>query len=111
MGTPELHASVVEYLKLAARPGVVFHHSPNEGRRGWKAQRDVKTHGVHKGWPDLEILHDGRTYFLELKSLKGRVTPAQKACHQQISDAGFEVAICRSVDEVIAQCQAWDLVR
>ena len=71
-----LHASVVEHLKYVLRPGVVVHHSPNEGRRGWKAQRDIKSHGTLAGWPDLEILHQGQTYFVEIKTLKGRITPA-----------------------------------
>ena len=37
----QIHAATVDYLRLALRPGVVFHHSPNEGHRGWKAQRDI----------------------------------------------------------------------
>ena len=38
----QLYATVTEYLALALRPGVIFHHSPNEGKRGWKAQGDLK---------------------------------------------------------------------
>jgi len=105
-----IHAATVDYLKLALRPGVVFHHSPNEGRRGWKAQRDVKSHGVHAGWPDLEILHNGKTYFIELKSLKGRLTARQKLCHEQLIHAGFYVKICRSLDDVVVCCRNWGLI-
>jgi hypothetical protein len=107
----QIHAATVDYLRLALRPGVVFHHSPNEGHRGWKAQRDIKSHGVHAGWPDLEILHDGKTYFVELKSTKGRLTTRQRQCHEQLKQAGFYVETCRSLDDVITCCQSWGLIK
>tara|TARA_B100000315_G_scaffold246118_1_gene273036 strand:+ start:1139 stop:1498 length:360 start_codon:yes stop_codon:yes gene_type:complete len=106
----DLHAGVVEYLKLVLLPGAVLHHSPNEGKRGWKAQRDIKSHGTKAGWPDLEILHHGKTYFVELKSSKGRLTPRQKLCHEQLQQAGFHVETCRSLDEVLTCCQKWGLI-
>ena len=106
----DLHAGVVEYLKLVLVSDAVMHHSPNEGRRGWKAQRDIKTHGTKAGWPDLEILHRGNTYFVELKSAKGRLTTRQKQCHEQLRQAGFCVETCRSLNEVIICCQKWGLI-
>ena len=35
--------------------------------------------GVHSGFADLIVLCAGRVLFLELKSLKGRLSPAQEA--------------------------------
>ena len=107
----QLHATVTEYLALARRPGVVCHHSPNEGRRGWKAQGDLKKNGVRKGWPDIEIIADGRAYFIELKRKGAKPTTDQLQCHCDLARAGCEVKICQSFETVEATVKGWGLTR
>ena len=107
----QIHGAVIAYLRLAARPGVAFHHSPNEGRRTrWEGAQLART-GTQAGWPDLEIVAGGRAYFLEIKSERGRPTPQQAMCHDALREAGSEVAIVRSVDEAIATLRRWNVVR
>ena len=96
----EFHISVIDYLELVLPKDCVVHHSPNEGKRGWNAQRKMKTHGTVAGWPDLELLYKGKMYFIELKTTKGRVRPVQFDCHQRLYEAGSTVFVCRSIDEV-----------
>jgi hypothetical protein len=57
--------------------------------------------GVKEGTPDMIILDAGRAIFLELKSLKGRVSPAQQVCHKSLRRAGCAVYVIRSLDETI----------
>lgn len=109
MRESELHTAICQYLALALPRSAVLHHSPNEGKRGWKAQRDLKTHGTKAGWPDLEIIYEGRAYFIELKSTKGDTTPVQKSMHTQLRDAGCPVMVCRSLAEVAITLQAWTI--
>lgn len=59
------------------------------------------------GLPDLLILYpaalqDGSAamWFVELKSDKGRLSPAQEACLQQLANLNARVAVLQGVDEV-----------
>lgn len=111
MTEAQLHTAVIDYLSRALNASAVVHHSPNEGRRGWKAQRALKTHGTRKGWPDIEIVAGGHVYFLELKAPRKYPTPAQRACHMDLRAAGCEVAVCRSIEEIAVAVTGWGLTR
>ena len=63
----------------------------------------VKTHGgPHQaaGLPDLVVIYLGCTVWFEVKNEKGKVTALQAATHQRMADAGGDVYVVRSVDEV-----------
>lgn len=47
------HIKVVEYLKWC--PTIFWHHTPNEGKRNWAAQKYNKLMGARKGMPDFMI--------------------------------------------------------
>ncbi len=100
MSEADLHATVEEFLDLALPPLTARHHSPNEGKRGWAAQRAIKRQGVHKGWPDIEVFYQGQAFFIELKDGKRKLSPDQRACHLALKSAGCPVAVCRSIHEV-----------
>jgi hypothetical protein len=57
--------------------------------------------GVHPGFADLVVLCDGRMLFLELKSLKGRLSPAQEAFRDAVLAQGFGWALVRSLDDAL----------
>lgn len=98
-----LHKKVVQILEQALPSDAVLHHSSNEGKRGWNAQRDLKASGAKKGWPDLEIIYRGRAIFIELKSATGRLEPHQREMCDRLILAGATVApVCRTPEEVIA---------
>lgn len=103
----QLQAQIASYLSVALPVDARFHHSPSEGKRGWRSQAALKSSGFSAGWPDLEIIWQGRVYFLELKSEKGRVSPAQAECHAGLIAAGASVAIIRSLEEAVSQLRAW----
>ena len=107
----QIHAAVVAYCHRAMRPGVVVHHSPNEGKRTRWEGAQLKRTGVMAGWPDLTFIADGRAYGLELKTAKGRLTPPQAIAHDRLKEAGMKVEIARSVEEAVAVLRSWNLVR
>ena len=100
MSERELQSSVIEFLSHALPVAAAFHHSPNEGKRGWHAQRDFKHGGSVPGWPDIEIIYKGRGYFIELKAPKKYPTPEQRGVHAWLRRAGAPVVTCRSLIEV-----------
>jgi hypothetical protein len=107
-----VHSAVLCWLR-AVLPGQAYiHHSPNEGRRGWKAQADIKALGVMQGHPDLEILYDGCAYFLEVKRpppAKTYLTPAQRDVHARLIESGAKVAVVRSIDDAREAIASWSI--
>jgi len=97
-----LQHAVMQYLALALPPDAIAHHSPGEGMRSLRAQRDLKRSGHVKGWPDIEIIWRGRAYFIELKAPRGSLSAAQRETHRRLSYAGAEVMLCKSVEQVEA---------
>jgi hypothetical protein len=106
-GTPEadLQRAVVTALRFALPKDAIIHHCANEvteaGPRGAKRQAILVGMGVHSGFADLIILCGGRVLFLELKSLKGRLSPAQEAFRDAMLAQGFGWALVRSLDDAL----------
>ena len=97
-----LHATVVRFLRMALPDGAMFHHSSNESDGSARYTRRQMGMGMVPGWPDIEVIHKGRAYFIELKSAKGRLTANQSLCLGRLEDAGAPWAVCRSLEEVEA---------
>jgi len=106
-GTPEadLQRAVVTALRFALPKTAIIHHCANEvtepGPRGAKRQAILVGMGVHNGFADLIVLCDGRVLFLELKSLKGRLSPEQEAFRDGVLAQGFGWALVRSLDDAL----------
>ena len=45
------------------------------------------------GIPDLICLKDGKAFFVEVKSKKGKVAPLQKFRHEELLKFGFETIV------------------
>lgn len=106
-GTPEadLQRVVVQALRFALPRSAIIHHCANEvteaGPRGAKRQAILVGMGVHPGFADLMVLCDGRVLFLELKSVKGRLSPAQEAFRDAMLAQGHGWALVRSLDDAL----------
>ncbi|PXW68498.1 hypothetical protein C7964_1034 [Loktanella sp. PT4BL] len=106
-GTPEadLQRAVVVALRFALPKGAIVHHCANEvteaGPCGARRQAILVGMGVNPGFADLIVLCDGRVLFLELKSLKGRLSPEQEAFRDAILAQGFGWALVRSLDDAL----------
>jgi hypothetical protein len=98
----QLQRSVVDLLRLyEARGSLTFTHCPNGGWRSKAEAGAFKAMGVRAGVPDLLVwVADGRSFGIELKSGAGKLSPAQAAWHDTVSNLGHRVYVCRSVDDV-----------
>tara|TARA_R110002051_G_scaffold16255_2_gene49092 strand:- start:437 stop:829 length:393 start_codon:yes stop_codon:yes gene_type:complete len=107
-GTPEADAqrAIVSALRIALPRDAIVHHCANEvteaGPRGAKRQAILVGMGVHPGFADLLVISEGRVLFLEVKSAKGRLRPAQDAFREIVLAQGFGWALVRSVDDALA---------
>ncbi len=59
----------------------------------------VLMHAVGGGFPDIIACRHGHAHFIEIKSRKGRLTPAQKVFFE--AWCGPVIHIVRSVDEAL----------
>lgn len=107
----QIQRSVVRHLEIHARPGVVFYHPANGGKRSKVEAARFKAEGVRRGVPDIAIVANGRPLYLELKTAKGRLSPEQADMHCDLVAAGAEVAVAHGIDEAIAQLATWGLLR
>lgn len=89
-----LHASIADFLNVALPPGAFWTTIPG-GDRG-----PTLAPGYHAGAPDVLLLWNARAIFFEIKTEKGRLSPAQKVAHAEITLAGSVVHVVRSVNEL-----------
>jgi len=95
--------AILRFLQIALPGDALIHATLAEGNRGGRkgvvdgARR--KAMGQLAGMPDLMIAVRGRVAFMEVKTPSGRVSPAQKSVHENLSAQGLPVAVVRSVDD------------
>ena len=84
---------------------LLWHHSPNEGKRSELQGKYLKQCGMQTGWPDLEILDGHKVVFVEFKTPNGRQSAEQKKIQGRIEEMGMKYIICRTREEFIALCR------
>ncbi len=107
----EIHKAVVNHLSIRGEPNVFWFHPANGGKRSWSQGKLFKALGVIAGVPDLIFLKSARVYGLELKTLKGRLQPAQSACMEAMRASGAECAVARGLDEALVILECWGILR
>ncbi len=106
-----IHGAVVQHLRQRGVPGLIFWHTPNDGKRGYKAASRLKRMGMRAGVSDIILVHDGRIYGLELKTEKGRASEEQSQFLYDLNGAGGYGCICHGLDRALKTLEAWGLVR
>lgn len=69
---------------------------PNAGKRGATAIRTAKAEGLAKGAPDMVVLWNGETVFLEWKNKNGKPSPQQADWLNWLHSNGHPCAVVRS---------------
>ena len=118
----DLHAAVAQALDVLLMPPATWTTFPagNIELTGQAAAKLARL-GLKRGWPDVLVLH-GTLYGIELKRVDGvlsrtrtvrtrrgslRVVEGQRDTFPRLEAAGMVIAVCRSVDAVLAQLAAW----
>jgi hypothetical protein len=74
-------------------------HVANERNTSKAAGAILKSKGVVAGVPDYVFNFANKTYYFELKTSVGTLSPAQKEVHAALRKQGFIVEIIRTVEE------------
>lgn len=110
----QLQRAIVQYLGILEGQGrLFFFHVPNEGGRGLKQRGAIlKGLGLRAGVPDLIICCPcGQVQFVEIKTERGTLSVNQGMTFAALARLGFSPDIVRSLDDMIALCKYWGLVR
>ena len=106
-----LQVSIIDALKKILSASVCFTAFP-AGGGGRVRGAKLKRAGLNPGWPDIQfIAHDGKYYGMEVKTPKGRLSPAQRSLHQRLAENGCDVVVVRSVEEAMDAVNEWKLTR
>ena len=108
-----LQIQIVEYLSLiASKNDFIFFSIPNEGAMtaavsaGMKKTdiakflNTLKKMGMLPGIPDLCIIKNGRAYFMEVKTEKGKLSKQQGIIKLALADRKCLVRVVRSLEDV-----------
>ena len=94
----QVQKAIITYLQLK---GWLVAHIPNGGRDA-AHRRQMARQGAVNGWPDLVAIdRQGQTLWVEVKTAKGRISPAQKAVISELEARGCQVLVARSLDDVV----------
>ena len=102
-----LHRTVAEWIGISERRYPFLNwiiHVPNGGKRPRGEAGKLKALGVRPGVPDFLLplpspSGQWRGLAIELKSDRGRLSTAQSAWLERLSQAGWLVGIARSLDD------------
>lgn len=67
--------------------------------------------GAIAGVPDLQLLHRGRAFFIELKAEDGILSEAQRGVATCLACCDVPFGVARDVDEVLQLIDAWEIPR
>ena len=111
MTEDQIQIALVKHIELRASPGVLWFHVPNGGSRHPAEAAKMKKMGVRPGVADLLFFSMGENFALELKSLNGRHSNAQKDFGSDWKGmAQGEYYVAYGLDEALAWLIAQGLI-
>jgi len=99
----DIQKACVKWFR-AQYPGILLHHSPNEGKRSPQYMNWLKSLGTLPGCPDIlifERLGDYCGLAVEMKAPGGKLTENQAWFMAKLGAAGWAHEECRSLTEFI----------
>jgi hypothetical protein len=106
-----IHRAILAHLRIRGPRQAFVFAVPNGGARSPVEASIMKGLGTVAGVPGFIILHEGRTYGLELKADGKKATARQLETHVAMRTAGAEIAVAVGLDAALRQLEAWNLLR
>jgi hypothetical protein len=105
-----LQTSIFQAINLILSKDVLITCFPSGGGGKIRGAR-LKRMGLVAGWPDLQLLHKGKYYGIEVKTPVGKLSPAQSELHEKLKSQGAKVAVVKSEKEAMDLIYEWKLQR
>ena len=107
-----MQRAVFEHIEWRGKPGWRFWSTPNAARRSLRMGAELKRQGMKAGVGDVSAISPSGQYFeLELKTAKGRLSPAQQERQDALRHSGVEVATAYGLDAALAILRRWGALR
>jgi hypothetical protein len=106
-----LQKAVIAYLRIRAKPHVIYFHVPQGGRMRPQRGALLKALGVRAGVADIILFHNCLAYCLELKAPSGRMSPDQETFAADCKAAGVAYTVAYSLDAALAALKGWGMLR
>lgn len=112
----DIQRAVCQWLEVQERLGkLTWYAIPNGGKRSKIEAAIMKGLGVRAGIPDLLVLCEGRSLYIELKAPEnkltgykgGKVSKEQQEAMERLETHGASCVVCWSTDEAIAAVTAF----
>lgn len=108
----KLQVALCDYLAIGGRKDLYWAAIPNGGHRHIRQATKLKAEGVRPGSPDMFFMLDsGKTGWLELKTKKGSLSPAQREFRDKALALGHLWAVVNNIDDAIHTLSAWGVFR
>jgi hypothetical protein len=107
----EIHLAVVDHLRQRGNPNAVWWHTPNQSKANPQYRRKLAAMGLRPGVSDLTFLLNKEAFALELKRDGGRPTESQLEFLDDWRAAGGHGVVAEGLDEALAICKTWGLIR
>lgn len=98
-----LQVTVKQYFVMCLPSDVEWSSTLNGVYLGPSQRSKMKASGLRPGPLDIFLIHNRRTYWLELKSDVGRLSEDQKRFISRLHPDSY--AVCRTLDEVVTFLQ------
>lgn len=106
----EIQEAVCDHIRTYGKPGLVWWHTPNGGKRSKRWASALKRRGLTSGVSDLIFFYRDRFYALELKSAKGRPSEAQLGWRDRVDKQGGFTSVAYSIEAAIKTLRMWELL-
>ncbi|WP_421565588.1 VRR-NUC domain-containing protein [Ochrobactrum sp. EDr1-4] len=103
MKEAQIHKAVIEHWRSAGLPNTLVATIPNMGAMG--------QYGLTRGLPDLLVIGPRIHGYIELKTIKGKLSEHQDQFRQLCITRGIPFAVTYGRDEPIRVLQEWGIVK
>lgn len=102
----KFHIQVAKFLNLALPTDSFWTTTPTVASSITMGAR-LKAKGYVRGTPDLQIVYQGRSFWIELKSAEGRVSADQRIVATLLTRAGAKVGLAYDLNDVQQWLDEW----
>jgi len=95
-----------EMVRVARELGLFVFHPANGGNRSAREGMAFKRIGVMAGIPDLVFVTPRGMIFMEVKTIKGRLSEVQKKVHAELKSMGYKVLVAQGCIHGVALIEA-----
>jgi hypothetical protein len=112
MNENEIQKAIFKHFRQRGAPGAFAFHPKNGGIHQRGQRRGINAGlGVVSGVPDVIVIHQGRTYGLELKTDKGKLSDTQIGTLEEMERAGAICHVAHGLDPALRWLEERQLLR